>query len=354
MFVATAATVIGCVTLADQVSEKWAFLGILLWPVLVYAAVAIHEFGHWFGARSAGMTVFLAWIGPVQLKPMRQRMRVRWHWHRAKIHGAVMAFPDPNLPIRNQLMRMTVCGPGANLLAGLLFGAIGLEWLFTPVGLPLSGFAVLNLALAIGNMLPTERRLASDGLVFLRSLRLRDEENVPELIFMRLNGMAMQGVTADELPQAQVAKLEGMAMPMPLVHLWYSIKRHQHSAEWKQAVGLESRFDELLTGLPDASKRHMADFIASIRCELRFSRAMAGMPLGEPIDHGLGEDLNWLMPTLRPRCQALTAIREGKLDLARARLAESERWASQSIDLALERSEKLLRQAMLAELGSSA
>jgi hypothetical protein len=49
----------------------------------------------------------------------------------------------------------------------------------------------------------------------------------------------------------------------------------------------------------------------------------------------------------------MNAIREGNLDVARARLAESERWASRSIDLALERSEANLRRAMLAELGAA-
>jgi hypothetical protein len=62
----------------------------------------------------------------------------------------------------------------------------------------------------------------------------------------------------------------------------------------------------------------------------------------KPIDEGLTDELDWFAPTLRPRCQALSAIREGNLDVALDRLADSERWASRSIDRALERSEQAL------------
>ena len=350
MFVGGVGIAVGCINLMHQVSSQLSFLGIALTPLFAYLAVAIHELGHWAGARAGGMTVYFVYVGPVQMQPLRRGLRVRWRKPESKAQGMVRAFPDPHRPIRRQLLLITLAGPIANLLAAFVLGAAGVVWITSWCGVALMGFAVLNLALAIGNLLPTERTSASDGLVILRALRIVDED-APELILMRLNGMAIKGATVDELPLADVAKLEAMAMPMPLVHLWYSIKRHQHAEEWRQAADLQQRFDALVAEVPDASKRKLANFLASITCELRFCRAMMGLPLTEPIDQGLSDDLDWLAPSLRPRCQALAAIREGKSDLARSRLADSERWASRSIDLSLERSEKILRRAMLVELG---
>ena len=94
----------------------------------------------------------------------------------------------------------------------------------------------------------------------------------------------------------------------------------------------------------------MEGFIAAVRCEAAFSRAMAGEALEQSPVEILGAEMGWLLPALRLRCQALECVRLGHVDMAGMRLAEPEYWSKRSIDRSLEHGEVVLRAAIAAKL----
>ena len=342
---------IGCGVFVHRWLEAPSFLGFLLLLPLWFLAVAIHEGGHLLGARSGGMTVMSVQVGNLEFKALRKRWRMRLVRRRPGLAGLVLAFPDPARAMRGPWVRMILGGPLANALAAGVFTIASVAlWRFPSVTWLLGAFAILNLALALANLLPTQGAATSDGLALLRWLRCRDEQ-APELVFPRLNGMAVKGVTADRLPVDQIAALESQPMPMPLIHTWFVVKRHQNLREWTHAAALQDTLEQRVAEVPEPMRQSMKALVAILRCEIRFSREMAGLPSDAPIDHDLDAEVDWHVPSLRPRCRALMAARAGDSERARQLLDESGEWARSSLDRALEVSESWMREAVLAHGG---
>ncbi|QSX77970.1 zinc metalloprotease [Agrilutibacter solisilvae] len=348
-WLAIVASVACCCVAVAFWREDLGFLGIFLCVALWVLAVAVHEGGHVLGARASGMTVFHASVGRLEFKAQRRGWRVRWNRKKPQLAGLVVAFPDPRVPMRAPCMLMTVAGPAANALVGGLCALLAAAlwerggsacWL-------LLSFASINLPLALTNLLPTQKHAASDGLMLLRWLRARDEA-APELVFARLNGLSAVGTTADQLPPDQVALLETQPAPMPLVHLWFVLKADQNRLDWHRAAALHDVLEERVAAMPVEQQAGLEAFIAQLRCEIRFSRAMAGIPNDAELEHGLDADADWHYPTLRLRCRALTAARAGDAALARQLLEQTRASARQSVDLAMEKSEHRLCEAVLA------
>jgi hypothetical protein len=327
----------------------WVLAAFVLVFVLIEFSVAIHECGHLLLGRFAGMTVVLMQVGWVQLQAQRTGWRWRWTKSRLKAAGYVIAYPDPQAPIRRQRLLLAAGGPLANLVAGCVAGAIGHALGWQRASLPLYGFATFNVLYGISNLLPKEGGLASDGLNIVRWL-IGVPEDDPRVGFQRIEGMSLAGVTADRIPRRELDSLARSPMPMPWFHLWYSLKGHQNRGEWNEAVALEGK----LAGLMAATAREMGkaieDLVAIIRCELDFSQAMIDGSAVLPIDRALRPNNDWFSPGLRPRCRALQAALAGDGAGMRANLDASEGWARRSIDRALETSEATIRTAIRARL----
>lgn len=331
-----------------SLSGPGALLALLTWPL----AVMVHELGHVAGARIAGATVCSIQISRVFLVAQRRGWRVRFQRPPRGTSGYVRAFPDPSRPLRGQNLLIIAGGPAASMSAALCIGIAGL-WLGPgPWRLALVGFAVVNFATALIALLPSDRSSPSDGLLLLCWLRGVDESS-PELCLQYLNGLAIKGTPADELPADKVSALASQPQPVPLFGTWLRLKAHQNRGEWMEASALDSEIQAAISELPPSVLDALKDFVSLLRCEVRFSSAMVNWTAERSPAELLSPLAAWTMPSLTARCDSLMAALAGNKAVAVKHLDEAERWASKSLDKALAISELRIRGALLSRLEGS-
>lgn len=338
--------------LAHYFTTKFEFLGFALVPVIWLATVWVHEYGHVLGGRAVGMTPHLMQVGPLLLWKQRWGWRLQWHRKRRDYGGLTMAFINPDIDYRQQQMVMTIGGPAANLLVAMIMGWGALYIEERDMDGFLWGLAVLNLAMALANLLPKRGTLASDGMLLLDLYKGIDEES-PEFLIAHLNGLSVKGTTADKLPVDILAKLESQPAPYPLFQTWYVVKGLQNRNEWAQVVALEPLVEDRISKLSPELEMAMSELAAQMRCEIAFSKVMTGQKLDHTIDQALTMNSDWSNPGLRARCHALMAVRQGNEALARSLLEKSRRSVSRSIDLALHASEASIRRAITLQITSA-
>jgi hypothetical protein len=337
----------------------WSGIGPLFgWMVgilLIYIAVALHELGHLAGARAAGMHPVLAYCGPLQL--MAQRRGFRWRWKRLKRDkrvplAGVIALPDPDKRFGPQFAWIAAGGPIGNLAVGGLCFALGAQ---VPDGAWRGfayGFAFVNLWLGVGNLIPSTIRGGTDGLHVLRAWRMNESD--PSLALVRLNALAVTGTTADKLPVEELENLRAIGGLAGLLHLWFVLKGLQNQARWHEAAAMNTELDRQLSALSDGDRKMVAEHVALMTCEIRFSALMAeGAGGSSPVD-ALTPETDWLNPSIRPRCRAAMAALAGDATDASRWLEVAERHASCSADKAQRISEERMRaaiQSLLARTG---
>lgn len=339
-----------CCLVAGRMMEPgvgWAF-GWVTWVCLLYAAVAVHELGHYGGARLMGMTTLSAHCGPLEFFARRRGFRWRWRWIKRQSLGGVFAVPDPTRDFRSQLVWLAAAGPLAGLAVGLASLMAGLRMDDGPLQGFAFGFSVLNLGFALSALVPCMASAGTDGLAILRARRLTAAD--PALVALKLNGLALAGTTADRLPAADIERLGTLPEPCALFRLWFLLKGHQNRAQWREAAAMDAELEPCESALSEPMRAAMGDLIALMRCEIRFSGLMAGNEdIQSPVEP-LTPELDWTSPAVRPRCLAAVAAREGRTKDANAWLAEAEREAEASFDAAARISEGRLRDAIRATM----
>ncbi len=324
------------------------FLPLILVSLLGLATLLVHEGGHYLAARSTGMTVLLVRIGRIELAPQRHGWRIRWGVRQKPgAAGYVIAAHDPARSLREQSLRMMAGGPGANLLVAAIAGPLGLLWLPHAWAWLMLAFAVLNAATGVANLIPSSRGLGSDGLKFLQ-WRHRHHERDPGFAHARLLALSISGVTADRLPEDQLAALDAQPPPMTIIALWYRLKAHQNRGQWSSAAGQQATFERLKQELPQKQRSSLGDLLACISTELAFSRAMRDHDGCHLSASPVSERTAWSSPALWPRCLALRALLDGDVTQGLRLLDETHRLADQSMDRSLVQSEALIRNGMLA------
>ncbi|AJC45444.1 hypothetical protein SB85_06400 [Xanthomonas sacchari] len=351
MSVGALAMLAGCFALAHLVTASLEpFLAMLLFPLAALVTVAIHEGGHVLAGRAIGMTVYRVHVGPLQLLARRRGWRIRWQRQRPGDNaGSVIAVPNPYAALRRQYLLLFAGGPLANLLAAAGCGVLAWHWgPGSSSGAFCTGAAVFNLAAGLVNLVPSQSPSgASDGLQLLRQARPRDPDALVDVL-AELNGLSSRGVTADKLPAHRLALLaDGDGW---FFHVWFTLKAMQNRGEWTHAATLQPDFEAQVATLPAPVAESWHTMIALLRCELAFSRAMAGEDPADPPDAALTADLDWAVPALRPRCQALMAARRGDQRAALAALARAEALAENDVDAATRQCERGLREAIRQRL----
>ena len=316
---------------------SWVGTFALLWLVVV-----IHEAGHYFGARFAGMTVIHVRIAAWELHPRRGRWLIRWAPQREKQYaGWVYAVHDHRRPMRAQMLPFIVAGPLINLVAGVF--SLGVCWLWseyqTVVGVA-GAFAVTNIVLGVANLLPRKGRIQTDGWKLLHWWR-HSNDMAPELTHARLLSLSIFGTTADALPEDDIEYLASRPMPIPLAAAWYRLKAAQNRGDWEGALSQGEKFEKDLSSLSPVP-RSLHALIALVRTEVAFSRVMATGEWSALRDDLLSRDASRLVPSLWPRCLALRASLSGNQAESARLLAVSMEKAKQSPDLALAKSEVIL------------
>jgi len=353
-FVSGIAGFILCSLVAGGGLRMGPILPFLIVILLSFATTIIHELGHYAAARWSGMAVIQIRFGRIEVIPQQYGWRVRWNTQqKIQMGGFVVAACDPRRPMRPQVLFMIAGGPVANLMTAAIFVVLPWLWSSVTVGPLAVAFALLNASAGIINLLPTTRGFGSDGMRLLIWVQ-KQLEHSPTLASTRLQALSISGVTADQLPLDQIAALDSEAMPMPLTALWYRLKAHQNRGEWQQAAQLQEVYDQLTKALPDASKAHLAAAYAPLRTELAFSRAMQSRDAAGLSDNLLPKASAWTIPSLWPRCLALRALLIGEVATAQRLLDDVQRFAEQSMDKALPKSEAMIRTHMLPLAAGSA
>lgn len=352
LFVGTVAMLIGCVAVARVwLPRSLEVLAVALLPATLLAAIAIHEYGHLLAARSMGMTVYMMKIGPLQMLARRRGWRLRWHPGRSGYTGYVMAMINPYAALRPQYAVLSAGGPAANLLTALLTGALALHLgVQARMGAFCVGFAVLNLAFGLANLIPTRTSIGpSDGLSLLGLSRRLDADR-PDRVLAQLNGLSCKGITADRLPADRVALLA--QDDWWLFHSWFVLKAAQNRGQWQQAAALEAAVADQVAALSEQSVAHFSQLIAILQCELAFSRAMASEADTAPLDATLTPEIDWSMPCLRMRCQALMAVQRGDDASALRLLRQAQECVQGELDPSLRISEGILLDAVRQRMRS--
>ncbi|KGQ20509.1 hypothetical protein LF41_1046 [Lysobacter dokdonensis DS-58] len=293
--------------------------GPVLLPALaiLFASVLVHEGGHAAGARLGGADVARIDLVFVQVLVAD---RVRW---RLKRCGALtMATLDPDRPVRSQMLPLVWGGPLGNGCAAVLCSAVA--WFYTSELLVAA--ALINAALAVANLVPTHRKLASDGLQLLRLYRGVDERQ-PAYLYLRATGLARRGraLDADLLP-----RLAAAGEPWSAIAAWWELQLCASREDWAGAL---ARVPELESHLATLSPGSMDDFTDLAIAAMRFVRGMANEPMGPPPDRKRMREMEWWSPGINARIEALETWRAtGDAARARALLAESGVLAMRSHD----------------------
>ena len=322
-----------------------AFVVLVAW---VIASVAIHEAGHFVGARRGGATVIGINVLRLQGQPTHRGWRWRWTPRAAAHDGAVIAIPTLDRPFREQMLPFVAGGPVASAVAGLVFAAAWAGLGPTAAGLACGAGALINAMHAIVNLMPTRRHAASDGMNLLIWAHDPPADN-PHLAFLRLQAMSLSGITADRVPEEAIAPLEHGPVALPLFVSWMRLKAHQNRGEWREAAALQPEIAARLE--PFKGEHGMSTLRWIFAAELAFSEAMAGQ--GPSALRALVLDAGdaWSTPHLWPRCQALLAAIDGDVVQREGWLAESWAQATASLDRALPASEAGIHAAVRGVFG---
>lgn len=317
------------------------FLAMALATVLGIIGLVVHEGGHYLGARLAGMPVLLVRIAALEIQVQRRGWRVRWspQLKRNRLGGYVIPATNPQRPWRSQWMLVAVMGPLSNLVVGLLALGLGL-YASSVVGAICLAFAAINLSMGLANLLPSWHVMPSDGMLLIAWYRHRDDQSAA-LAQARLTALTVAGVPSGQLPVADLQLLDQGAMPEPLMAFSYRLNAAQDRGDWPAAAQMSQELDGLLKAR--AGQLHgMSALIELLRAELAFCQACEQQDATPLNDSGLSADADWYAPWLRPRCQALRALLEGRRQQAEAYLAQAQQAADNSPVLSQGHSERLL------------
>lgn len=320
-------------------------------------AVALHEFGHYLGARWGRMTVMAVAVGPLELVAvvggwrLRRRRRKRLN----EAGGYVIAYPDPERRSRRDYVLMLLGGPLANLVAAAILAAALAGMTSSPWQLACIAIALMNFAGFACNLLPYRTKtLFTDGLQLLY-LRQPQSGSDPMAVWGRLVGRSLRGDTAEELPEEELRVLAEHPEQLPLLYEWFQLKSSQNLGLWPRAADIERAVDRRVAIVSDELLAHLSQgMLPLLRAEIAFSRSMASGDAAYVEAIGVPPDLQRDAPHLMPRLRALAAGLRGDCRRADVELEASRRAAETSIEVALRRSEARLRTYLQAIIAAHA
>ncbi|AVB27959.1 M50 family metallopeptidase [Pseudomonas syringae pv. syringae] len=328
-------------------SELQPFLSLILASGLGVIAMIVHEGGHYLGARLHRMPVLMMRFAAVEVQVRRRNWRIRWspQVKDRRLGGYVMAAANLELPLRQQMLWVVLMGPMANLLVGLASWGVGwfIEGLISAFFL---AFAMLNLSIALANLVPTSRILPSDGTLLIAWWMHRDDQRA-ELAHMRLLAMSVAGVPCEQLPDADIAQLSQGAMPQPLIAMSYRLSALLNQGDLRAAMQLEQDLEAVLQEHVQSLKG-IGTLLTLLRIEFAFVRAYLDQEAKHLWDDWTNSDLDWYCPWLRPRCAALRAFLHGDLQLGERYLQQALAAANNSVVATTIRSEAILADSIRA------
>ena len=177
--------------------EVLAWWDLLILPFSFLLVLAIHEAGHLLGGFSRGMRFLLYIVGPFQFSQTQSGIRFNWIFNLGTFGGLAAATPDPNKPLRPQLLNLIAGGPLASLVLTIICFASLLifEGRFAT---HLAFIGILSLFIFIVTAIPSQLAgMMSDGKQFLEVIRGGDAVVVRQR-FSTLIAQSMAGIRPRE------------------------------------------------------------------------------------------------------------------------------------------------------------
>lgn len=179
---------------------------LVLLPIWYLLVIGVHEIGHLAGGMLHGMRFLLLIVGPFQFSKTASGIRFDWVFNLGTFGGMAAAMPDPERPLRPQMLRLVAGGP----LASLLLTTVAAMLCFVPGGrLGAHGLVVAMMSALIFLVTAVPSRAGgfmSDGLQFVRILRNADgamtRQRITSLYCSSLSGIRPRDWQADWLTEA--------------------------------------------------------------------------------------------------------------------------------------------------------
>lgn len=318
-------------------AERW-------WMVVAVVALApalltlIHEAGHAWAARRAGMHIMGVRVGRLDVRRTRRAWRWRWSPERAQTRGVLETVPAVGGHDLGTWRALFAAGP----LASALFGVVamlaagvlamqspGIAWL-------LAGLGVASLlAHGLANTLPYQvGQYRSDG-AWWRALRAPAALEEIGMRLKHVEARLLAGQSTDDVPSGVLDALHA-AHPLVGPMAVASLRAHDAAGrgDWPAVERIGTDLAETLRAQPGGDEVWEALF--AFRVEVAIATLAStgeGRALREALDALRPEQRRWLaweLPWLIPRAEAALAFADGDTAAAERSLAESAAHAEDS------------------------
>jgi hypothetical protein len=244
----------------------WHLLGL---PLAVLLVIAVHEAGHLAGGLSRGMRFLLYVVGPFQISRSDQGLRFNWVFNLGTFGGLAACLPDPDKPLRQQLIWLVLGGPLASLLLAVIamLLAIVLEGAIAAWSLII---ALLSAIIFLVTAAPFRSGgFMSDGAQFLEVRRGGEGVTARHRLSM-LMGQSLAGRRPSEWDGALVEAALASEDPEPLRRVAARHLAYLHAVD----RGESARADQLARQLGESIGDFPQGFRQSIAVELVIHHAL--------------------------------------------------------------------------------
>lgn len=302
---------------APGLLSLWDIGGIVL---VWFAAILIHEGGHWLGGRIGGMRLLLMTAGPLRLTRQARGWRLGLFLRGGGFGGLTVMTPAAGRPIAPQLRPMILGGPLASLLlAGAALCLVGVTdgrvALYAGAIAALSAFlfVITALPLRIGGFL-------TDGAQW-RELRRGSRSAELRMMLAALSAQTLSGTRPRDLDDAVLSRAHAIddgsdPLCTPTLHFFRYVIAEDRGDTAAAGEALD-RVGERIAGIPQGLRQayaiELAYFEAAHRGDAVKARAWLEQARG-----GLVEI------STRARAKAALALAEGRHDDARAAIERGE------------------------------
>lgn len=322
---------------------------LLALPFLMLLVLAVHEAGHLLGGFRHGMRFLIYIVGPFQLSQSPSGIRFSWLFNLGTMGGLAAATPNPERPLKPQLLSLIAGGPIASLLlalAGLAIsllagGRLGTYGLITGV-LSLLIFMVTAIPLRAGGFM-------SDGMQFVEVIRggRAVEERQALLVLM---AQSLGGTRPRDLDRAVIQQVLSFESAEPVRRVaahWYAYLAAVDAGE-EIAAEHAAWLSENIEAYPDGFRQSLAIELAlheAATGNVEGTRSWLGRAKGGVVD-----------AARRALADASLAILDGDTERARTLLEKARKQLSRGMDPGLNvlTAEQIERAAERLSAGSAA
>ncbi len=253
---------------SDWINDRFDALSafdLLLLPLTFFTVILLHELGHLFGGLVRGMRFLLLIVGPLRLRQTVSGLRLDWFLNSGTFGGLAAALPDPQRPIRGQLLPLIVGGPLASLLLTVL--AVWLStWIDGRWSAHLLILGGLSALIFIVTALPTRAGgFLSDGRQCIELLRGGAAVEQRAMI-MAAYAQSLSGVRPRDRDPAPLARALALAGDEPLRDIGAALMAYQVALDRRDLVSAGEWIDRVEAG-HDA---YPAGFRQALACDIAY------------------------------------------------------------------------------------